>query len=385
MAEKKKYKKRGNPYKRGKTWTFRYYMPDPTTDKKITRTKGWFKTKKEAALIMEETKAKIILGQYSYDKNTTLGLYLSNWYEKVHFPTLKANTINGHRNNYKNHIIPTLGHIPLCKLTRHDVQNFFRNLHQEKKLKSATICYVRTTLNMALKEAVYDGLIYKNPCENIRLPKGEKYRPKVLSLEEMKNILELSKESNVEIEILLAMTLGLRKGEILALQFGDCDFERNTITISRQITMIHDKESDFYKNEKSSWGISSLKTENGYRVLQTPKSVMDSIKKQKEKFELLGSIPVEDDDFICSNNGKHLNPQTVYHRFKKILKLNNLPDIRFHDMRHSCATALIELGIPLIAISYILGHSSIKVTGDIYCHANNMCDQAANAIQTALF
>jgi len=231
MENKKMYSKRGNPFKRGKAWTYIYYITDPQTGKKASKYKGGFATKKEAEQALKETEAQILMGQYVQDKKTTLEQYINQWFYEIHLPNIKPNTINGYRNNIDKHIIPALGQIPLSKLLRTDIQKFYNSLLTEKELSVTSVLYVHRVLRKALREAVLNDLLVKNPCEGIKLPKRKKYQATVLDTEQIKELLRAVIGSKCELEVLLAITLGLRRGEVLGLRFQDFDFEKKTVKV----------------------------------------------------------------------------------------------------------------------------------------------------------
>lgn len=386
---RKPYEKKGNPFKRGKTWTYIYYLEDKETGKKIPKWKGGFASKAEAERALKETEAQILIGHYVADKKTKLADYLNHWFYEVHAPMLKAYTFNGYRNNIRNHIIPALGHIPLAELTRADIQKLYNNLLNEKKLSPTTVLYVHRVLKKALNEAVFDDLIVKNPCNGVKLPKKKKYRATVLSVDQMKEMLNAAIGSKCELEVLIAVTLGLRRGEILGLRYSDFNFTKKTLTISQQVTAVHNKEYQKAHPGVSMWGISDVKTDNGNREICVPQAVLDAVQKRqlfineqmlkyRQDYKRYGLI-------CCKPDGDIPSPQTMYDRFKEMLKTTNLPDMRFHDLRHSCATALLDMDVPLKVISQMLGHSSIKVTGDIYCDVIEKKRQPADLMQNAFF
>ena len=389
MEKKKTYSKRGNPYKRGKSWTFIYYTTDPQTAKKEAHYKGGFATKKEAKLALKETEAQILMGQYVQDKKTTLESYINHWFHDIHAPTIKPNTINGYQRNIYNHIIPALGGIPIGVLSRIDIQKFYNSLLHDKKLNVTTVLYVHRVLRKALSEAVLNDLIVKNPCNGIKLPKKKKYHATVLSNEQIKELLQAVIGSNCELEVLFAITLGLRRGEVLGVRFGDFNFEKKTLTICQQITTIHDDEYVRTHTGTVAWGIADVKTDNGNREIYVPQAVLDSVKKRE--LEVIanrlkyGAAYKKYDLVCCKPDGDIVSPQTAYHRFKDVLKTTSLPDMRFHDLRHSCATALLDMDVPLKVISQMLGHSSIKITADIYCDVLEKKKQPAQMMQEVFF
>ena len=187
--QKKNYEKKGNPFKRGNTWTYLYYIIDEKTGVKKQKWCGGFKTKKEAELALNEKEALVLTNQYVEDKKMTVEQYIKHWFNDIHKPTLQPNTINGYEVNIKNHIIPSVGNIQLVKLNRNDVIGMCNSI-QAKELSPRTVKYVFDVLRKSLKEAVLSDLILKNPCDNVTLPKQRKYHATVLTSEQMKTLLK---------------------------------------------------------------------------------------------------------------------------------------------------------------------------------------------------
>ena len=389
MERKQMYDKRGNPFKRGKTWTYIYYITDPKSNKKVARYKGGFPTKKDAEQALKETEAQILMGQYVQDKKTTLERYINHWFHEIHLPTIKPNTINGYCVNIEKHILPALGHIPLGKLLRTDIQQFYNSLLTDKGLSVTTVLYVHRVLRKALREAVLNDVLVKNPCDGIKLPSKKKYQATVLGAEQIRELLRAIIGSPCELEILLAITLGLRRGDVLGLRFDDFDFDKKVVRVCRQVTTVHDEGYLQRHPGAVAWGLADLKTDSGNRELYVPQAVLDSVKRREVATKAnrlkYGAAYIDHNLFCCWPDGEIFCPQTVYRRFKAVLKTTSLPDIRFHDLRHSCASALLDMDVPLKVISQMLGHSSIKVTADIYCEALEKKRQPAELMQSAFF
>ena len=328
--KKKNYEKQGNPYKRGNTWTYVYYITDNVTGEKKQKRKGGFATKKEAELALKETEALIITSQYIEDKKMTLGQYIKHWFNDIHKPNLQPNTINGYEVNIKNHIIPSVGNIQLVKLNRNDIICMCNSM-REKGLSPRTVKYVFDVLRKSLKEAVLSDLILKNPCDNVTLPKQRKYHAIVLTSEQIKTLLMKSIDSDVELEVLIAITLGLRRGEVLGLRFSDFDFENQTVHIQQQVTTVRDKT--IVGSNEVLWGLKDLKTEDSNRTIYVPQSVMEAVERRKKRVKInklkYGAEYKDYDLVCCMENGMYYSPQTVYHRFKRLLKECGLPDCRF--------------------------------------------------------
>ena len=373
--------------KRGKTYSYFYYLIDPITGKKKQKQKGGFATRKEAQEAKAKADAEIQLGQYHEPAKMTVGEYITDWFHTIHKQTLTPNSARGYEVNIRVHIVPNIGSIPLSKLTRNDIMRMYNKL-SESRLKPDTVRYVHNTLSKGLREAVLSDIIPKNPCDGAKLPKRIKHKATVLNNVQCGRILEAAKQSKIELELLLAITLGLRRGEILGLTLDDFDFDTGTVHIQKQITSI--KSSKETGTGKTEWGFAPLKTAESNRILYPHSLVMEAVKARRAQIRenrlRYGSEYRNLNLVCCNDHGDPTNPYTFRTEFNKLLKQLDLPHMRIHDLRHTYATAMIESNVvPLKAVSYSLGHSSIGITADIYCDVINGNKELRNAADQCFF
>lgn len=359
------YNKKGNPFQRGKTWTFIYYVQN-ADGTRVQKWKGGYKTKKDAENDLKIYQAKAALQQTIPTSMLTLKDYLPQWFES-HKKMLAPNTINGYAVNINNHIIPQIGTLKLKDIKPKHLEAFYSTLMTDKELSAKTVKYIHNVLKVALKAAVDNKIIDDNPCLKAKTPKVPKFQSQLLSLEQLKTLLSEIEGDRYETEIKLAAMLGLRKGEVLGIKRSDLDTTKHTLHIQRQVSIVRDNTID--KNGLY-YGIKPLKSESSDRVLFLSQEI-ESLILRKDEFNrgrkkiLQGAY--QDNDLICCNDdGTVMSPQTLYHAFKRILTRCGLPNVRFHDLRHSYATLCIDLNIPLKVISQNLGHSSTAVTDAVY-------------------
>lgn len=382
-----KKKLRGNPFMRGNTWTYIIYLPDLETGRK-TRQKwvSGFKTKQEAKNALCEARAQIKLGLYREPSNQIVAEYISDWFHTVHKSVLKPSTVRGYEVNIRKHILPSVGSYKLDQLNRMHVQKMCNDM-AEKGLKSNTILYALRVLAACMNDAVLNDHIPKNPCKKINVKKA-KYHATILSKQQIGALLTGAKESPIYLEILLAATLGLRRGELLGLRYSDFNFEKGTVHVQNQITEAR-MRNQVETGDQSIWGWSTLKTAESNRVLSVPKPVLDAVKARQSDQKLnrlRNGYAYHNLDLVCCDeHGDFLKPPTLYKRFKKLLERLQLPSIRFHDLRHSFATLMIEEHAPLKAVSYVLGHSNISTTADIYADVINSQKETAIIIESSFF
>lgn len=367
---------------RGKTWSYVLRITDPNTLKKKQKWVSGFLTRQDAVDALETAKAQLTLNLYRDNKSKPFGRYIDDWFENIHKPTLKPSTARGYEVNIRLHIKPYIGQIPLCDIRRNDIVKLYNRL-LAKGLKPSTIRYVHNTLRKALNDAVANDDIPKNPCSNVKLPKISRYKAVVLTQEQLCKLLEAAKTTPIFTEILLAVTLGLRRGEVLGLQFRDFDYDEKIVAIRRQIGVIDAGKGS--AAESSEWGVTTPKTEDSVRELYVPASVIEYVKKLEQERQVYHLSHAKNDGFVCcGQNGSFKNPEMVYLHFKRLLRSQGLPEaMRFHDLRHSYASNMIEAGLPLKTVSHILGHSSIGITADIYCDVINKHKEAAEVVENS--
>ena len=379
---------KNNPYKRGNTWTIVYYTYSYESGKKKRKQhqKGGYKTREEAVADLKKIKAQVELGLIKDYSSQPLKSYLEVWFEKHKVDKdLQPNTINGYKVNIEHHIIPYIGDIKLKDLSVADIRSLHKTL-LDKKLKAKTVVYVHNVLKAALKAAVIDGMIEHNVCMRVNPPTVLKYKHKPLTVEQIRTLFDIMRDDPYRPEVEMAAKLGLRRGEVLGIKVGDIDFDKNTLAISRQISIIKDSSDPDAKT--AYYGVKKLKSESSNRVLTISKEIeqliKDQIKLNQMNKDRYGEMYADDDFLFCDELGDFLSPQTLYHAFKRALKKGNLPDIRFHDLRHSYATLCIDKNIPIKVLSQTLGHSSTAVTDEVYADSITAKKELPNIIEKAL-
>ena len=259
----------------------------------------------------------------------TLGTWLQTWYELYAKPHLRFSTAEYYRRGIELHIIPRLGDIPLKKLTGRDLQWLYKDLQEHGRLREAqknkqpglsdsTIRGIHTMLHNALDRAVKERLIVRNPADDCVPPKIPKHEMKILPPEQIKSYLTAADQRGVLPMFYLELISGLRKGELVALQWSDLDIENKTISVSKQAGRNNAGEPD----------ITRPKTENSIRKISIPQDAVDLLIAEHQKH------PSNPWMFPSPKTGEMYHPDSVVNIHKKILKDAGLEHLRFHDLRH---------------------------------------------------
>lgn len=367
-----------------KVYDVMYRIPDPKTGKKKQKLKRGFIKKGDAQKFLNEVLGQIETNTYIDAKKVKLSELLDEWFNKFVEGKLAENTIRGYRVNIKKHINPNIGWIPLQQLTARSIQDFYdERLRDEddedsEGLSAKTIIYIHRNLSKALDWAVKERLILRNPAKDVELPTQEKYSGTVYDQQTIMSLLNSVKDTTAELPIALAGLSGLRRGEVAGLTWADIDFSQKIITIRKQRT-----------GSKNSTKRSRVKTSDSFRCIRATQTLIDILKRHKELQEqykqMLGD-EYQDNGFVCcEEDGSIISPSNFSKRFERIIKQQGLTSIRFHDMRHSFATNMIRLGVPINTVSKMLGHSSVTITLDIYAHVlDEMQEEAVGKMDATI-
>jgi integrase len=315
----------------------------------------------------------------------TIGEYLNRWLSDSVKGTVKETTYANYAYVTHKHISPALGHVKLKTLTPAHVRGFYGE-KARTNLSAATVKKMHVVLRKALSQAVSDGLIPRNAADSVKPPRvsapGEEIKP--LNQEECTAFLEASRGEKLEALYVLAVHCGLREGELLALRWDDVQFEADKPALLVRRTLTRGENG-------RGWVVgTSTKSGKGRRVRLTRQAasvLKDHRKRQlEERLRLAGLW--KDRGLIFPNEvGSLLNPSNLRNRSFKRIKAHAgvRKDLRFHDLRHTCATLLLSEGVNVKVVSELLGHASITITLNTYSHVlPDMQDSAADAMEAAL-
>lgn len=254
--------------------------------------------------------------------------------------------------------------LKLKDVTVKHLEDYFDYLRDVRGNKNVTVKHHAIILSPALRCAYRDDLIRKNPCEFLTRIKKEKTIKNYYDKDEIQQLLKAFKGDQLELVVKIAVFYGFRRSEILGLKWDAFDDRQKTISIKHKVLSV----------KKKVYASDTLKTQSSRRTLPLLPEIEQALKERKAQIEenkrLYGKCYNQKYlDYICVNDmGDLILPDFVTHHFSKILKKNNLRHIRFHDLRHSCASLLVANKVPMKNIQEWLGHANFNTTADVYSH-----------------
>jgi integrase len=362
-------------HKKSGLYMARYTVQTPTGSKRKTL---YGKTRREVDEKLTKAKADRDGGLVFDADNMKVGEYLERWLVDSVRDTVRSTTFERYEQVVRLHIRPVLGKLKLKNLSPAHVRGLYRE-KLDAGLSPRTVQYVHVTLHKALKQAIMDGLIPRNATEAVKPPQVRREEMQPLSPEQVKVLLEAARDERLEALYVLAVTTGLRQGELLGLKWEDVDLEARTLRVRRTLA-----------TTKGGPQLAAPKTKSSRRTVRLTQGAVNALRshleRQLKEIDRAGSLWRENGLIFASEAGDPLDRRYVTnHRFKPLLKQAQLPLVRFHDLRHTCATLLLGRNVNPKIVSEMLGHASIAITLDTYSHVlPNMQGEAAKAMEDAL-
>ncbi|BAU29001.1 site-specific recombinase XerD [Aneurinibacillus soli] len=363
--------------KRGEKWSFTLDIGrDHETGKRKQKTMSGFKTKKEAEKACAELILKIENGSYQAYSKDSFAEFMKQFME-MQKQSVRATTLETQTFMLEKHLLPAFGPILLRDIKPHHIQKFYTD-KLEAGLSGSYVHTIHCLLNKALRIAYEWGLIEKNVATLVKPPRKSSKEMKVWNIDQIQHFLEVTKECRFHLAYLLGIWTGMRRGEILGLRWQDVDIENGILSVRQTI----------YRGAHKLI-IQEPKTKGSRRTITFPTSVSTALRRHKlrqQEVKLrMGTRHQEHDLVIAHDIGTPVDPSELTRWFKHWTKKAELPSIRFHDLRHTHATILMQLGENPKIISERLGHNNISITLDTYSHVlPNMQRDLANKLEATL-
>jgi integrase len=362
-------------HKKSGLYMARYTIQTPTGPKRKTI---YGKKREDVADKLAKALADRADGIVYDDENMTVGEFLNRWLKDCVRGTVRPSTFYRDSCLVRVHMKPALGHVKLKKLTALDVQGFYRD-RLDTGLSASTVNKIHTVLHKALAQAVRWSLIPRNVTEVVKAPTPTPKEMRPLSAQEARKLLEAAKDDRLETLYVLAVTTGMRQGELLGLKWSDVDLENASVSIRRTLT-----------RDGGRVAIGEPKTKKSRRTIRLTPQAVEALRRhltrQMEDIERLGDLYRDHGFVFTTDAGGLINPSNLRQRsLAPLLKKAGLPHIRFHDLRHTCATLLLLKGVHPKFVQELLGHATIAITLDTYSHVlPGMGDQTALAMEDVL-
>ena len=394
MAGKKRANGEGTIYQRADgRWEGAGYVQ--AADGTTKRVRVYGTTRKQAADKLTEKLADSHHGRPApVNPNMTVGEYLLSWLTTVAVHRVRPSTYTNYDTYVRTFLIPGLGHRPLHALTVAEVRTFLdgtatvcqccaqgwdarRDPHHRRKdrrprccavgtccqhrVQPATVRYIRAVLSAALAHAVREELLHRNVASAVRLPTPRRTSYQPFTAVEARKYLYAAAFHRHGPLFELALRTGLRRGELLGLQWADIDLDGGHLSVRRTLARV-----------KGGMTFQPPKTEASQRKILLPAACIAALKRYRQRQDLdrreAGDRWTDQDVVFASATGRPLDPAYVHRQHETICYLAEVRYIRFHDLRHSCATLLLEQGVELVTIKDLLGHARLHVTADVYAH-----------------
>lgn len=338
--------------KRGEKWSFTMDVgKDPITGKRKQITRGGFKTKK----IAQEEAAKITndLANGDYESNDIRFSQLVEIWMEEKETTCRPSTLYQYKRILRSRIMPYFGDMKLANIKPLTVHNFYQELLKDG-LTTKYISSVDVALKQILDKGVELEMINSNPAKKTKRPKVKKNIQASWTVEQATTFIEYAKlKGSYYIAFIIALHTGMRIGEVLALKWDDIDFEHKIIHVQRTLTLVDGK-----------YELGNTKTEASNRSIpMTDELIKELLEYQQNKRD----NPL--DLVICTKNKKAVIPYTIRYQMKSLCKAIDIPYIRFHDIRRTFTTILIDSGANAKVVAKLLGHTNVSTTLNIYTDA----------------
>jgi integrase len=351
---------RGSIKQRGKSWLIQIYTGKDANGKPTRYYETVRGRKGDAQRRLTELLALLDKGVPTPASKLTVAEHLQNWLKGYVSVNCSPRTLDGYRAIVEKYLVPNFGHLLLKQLTPQVIQSYYGQACNS--LSTRTVHHQHRVLHQALKYAVRQGFLGRNPCELVDPPKPRPKTMRTLDPAEVNILLREAEGSNYYPVIYMALSTGLRQAELLGLRWRDIDPD---IMLSISVNRV------LYKRR----GVCEFrepKTSHSRRyVSMTPKLAAFLREYKQERRALYRELGKELtlDDLVFSNvEGKPLNPPSLSRGFARIVKRAGLENVRFHDLRHSFASLMLLRGAKPKVISEALGHASVAFTMDVYSH-----------------
>lgn len=331
------------------------------------------KTRNEVNKKMKSYIADLENGRIVLDENINLQDWFMHWLVNYKVDKVKVATVENYNSLYKNYIKDTsIGTTKLSKLKASTLQIYYNQLIKDKVTTVNRVKYLNSIIGSSLIQAISEEYLIKNPCENVTFPKIKDSEISIFTVEEQMQFIKSLEENNDRFKTLykFALGTGLRRGEILALKWSDIDFDNKEVSVTKSIRYV--TKNDITNIDKAQFIVQTPKSQSSIRKVPIPTNLVKELKIYKLKqseIKLKNAVIYDNQDYVfAKEDGKPIEGQYLLRYYKKALENAGIEYRKFHVMRHTYASRLIENDVNIKVVQTLLGHSSLRMTSEIYAH-----------------
>ncbi|NQV22123.1 MAG: site-specific integrase [Rhodospirillales bacterium] len=376
---------KGHIRKRGlKSWAIKVELPrDPVTGKRRTKWHTVRGTKRQAEIELTRLLHEINTGQYAEPSRMSVAQYLEHWLETYAQHNVSGKTFERYEQIVRSHLVPGLGSLKLAHLAPMHVQEYLANglangrVDGKGGLSPQSVKHHYRVLSQALRQAVRWQVLARNPCASVDPPRVPRREMAILDHQQAAQLLKSAEPRPEYVAVLLALTTGMRRGEILALRWSDVDLNGRTLAVRQTL-----------EQTRAGLNFKQPKTPRSRRAISLASIAVQALHRHRiaqatERLRL-GPAYIDNDLVNARPGGSPMNPHGLTYAFSELAKRNGL-SVRFHDLRHTHISHLLAAGVHPKIASERAGHASVSITMDVYSHLMpGLQQEAAERVDAAL-
>jgi integrase len=339
-------------------WSGAYFVPKPGGGRQRKYVYGHSREEVNRKLV--ELMAQVHRGVPVATTTDTVSTYLEQWLIEVVKQRLRPKTYEGYANNVRKHIVPRISRKKLNRLTARDVRLMLDDL-RASGLSQRSVRYVHATLRTALEHAVREEVLARNVARLVRVAMPERHEQRSLSVEEAKRLLKAARDDRLFAAYVLTLVLGLRRGETLGLRWSDIDFERQVLNVRQNLQRVDCQLQ-----------LLPPKTPRSRRAVPLPPicihALLDHQRRQAGERTEAREYWHDTGLVFVTSIGTPIDPRNFTRLFHEMCESAGVPAVRLHDLRHTCVSLLLVLGVHPRVVMEIVGHAAVEMTMNVYGH-----------------
>jgi len=344
-------------------WVASLFEPQPMGPAKRTSIYG--RTRVEVAAKLRVAQHRVDTGRMVRDSRDSVGSYLERWLTESLPGSVRPRTLESYTSTCRLHIIPALGHLKLRELDADHVEAFLAAKSKSVSgrgtdLSPRSVAYMHAVLRLALENARRRGYVERNVASLVKPPRVRRHEIAPYTVEEARALLTAAATDRLYALYSVAVALGLRKGEALGLRWSAVDLEAGTLHVGVALQRVGGRLQ-----------FAEPKTGRSRRTISLPRASVEVLRdhRTRQDAERRAAVVWADCDLVFTTPiGTPIDPRNVNRQLDALIERAGVRRLRFHDLRHTCATLLLAQGVDLRVIMQILGHSTVSTTADIYSH-----------------